>query len=449
MHFWPRRVINGMREAAALGACVLLTGCGGLPDPDGFEAAVIENAATLAALTPATGDDAKSLSRNGLLLSPSVREAASRVSASAEEVRVQRAALFPGLSLAGISGIISSGGGASHAVELSGTQLLFDGGNSRRAVQVADFNLQISYIAFQKAVDEAVVELLNAYDEVQTQSELVGIYRRQHHAMRELETLVAARTESGAVSSSDLLEARKRLHSAAFLVNDAELALAEAQDRLMLLSGQTKGGRHQLGAKSCKALGETDDLRTAHLELGRAQIALERAEKAVSPLLLLKPVLGGEIGLNKLPLGVNIDVRSDLLQGGALTARANVARSNLATAEARLGVVRLEDHVAENALVRSLTAGDQKSAMLQRQIDLLSQTRELYRSQYADMGTRRISELLDNEEEYYSRQAELIELRSQLAGHRLDCAVRSRVLRRELGLEGYSLYGFPLAVDFQ
>lgn len=444
---WPHHSKTHAKRVATLCACVLLAGCVGLPGPDGFEASLIENAATLAVLTPANGDDVKSVSRNGLLLSPAVRESASRVSASADEVRVQRAALFPGLSLAAGSGISSSSSSGTHAVELSGTQLLLDGGNSRRAVEVADFDLQISYTAFQKAVDDAVVELLKASDDVQTQRELLEVYRKQHHALRDLETLVAARTESGAVSSSDLLEARKRLQSAAFLVNDTELTLAEAQDRLMLLSGQTKGGRHQISPDSCKAQGETDDLRMAHLELGRAQVALERAEKAVSPRVSLKPVLGGEIGVNKFPLGVNVDVRSDLLQGGALTARANVARSHLAAAEAKLGVVRLEDHVAENGLVRSLAAGDRKSTMLRRQIELLSQTRELYRSQYADMGTRRLSELLDNEEEYYSRQAELVELRSQLAGTRLDCAVRSRVLRRELALDGNSIYGFPLAPD--
>lgn len=110
-------------------------------------------------------------------------------------------------------------------------------------------------------------------------------------------------------------------------------------------------------------------------------------------------------------------------------------------------MARLEETLAERALRRSLAAGARKTAMLDRQIELLSRTRELYRSQYFDMGTRQLSELLDNEEEYYARQAELAELRATLAADRLDCAVRSRVLRRELGLEGHSLHGFPLAPE--
>lgn len=427
-----------------LAACTLLAGCAGLPGPTGFEAAVIKKAEGLTTVAPGTGNDIRSVARNGLLLSPSVREAASKVSASADEVRVQRAALFPSLSLSGGGGVGSARSGNPSA-GLTGSQLLFDGGNSQRAVKLADFDLQISYLTFQKTVDDAILEILKSYDTVQTKTELLGVYKRQLKALRELETLIASRTEGGAVSTSDLLEARKRVQSAAFLVNDTELALGEARDRLTLLSGQAQGGRVHLSSASCKADGETDNLLIAQLELGRGRVALERAETAaLTPRVALKPVLGGEIGINKLPVGVNLDIQSDVLQGGALTAKANIARNQLAAADAKLGVVKLEDSVTERGLLRTLAAGRRKTTMLQQQISLLAKTRELYRSQYFDLGTRRIAELLDNEEEYYKRQSELVELRSELAASRIDCAVRSRVLRRELGLEGNVIYGFPL-----
>lgn len=433
-------------RASALIACILLAGCAGLPEPDGIEAAIIERSRGLAPLALAQGSDSRSTTRNGLLRSPSVREAASRVSASADEVRVKRAALFPGLGLS-LGGGAGAAGSGDPALQLEASQLLFDSGNSKRTVEVADFDLEINYIAFQKAVDDAALELLKAYDDVQTRGELLDVYRKQMTALRELEALVSARAERGAVASTDLLESRKRLQSATFLVNDAELALAEAQDRLILLSGQPQGGRVQIGSDSCKLRGESDDLRMARLERARAELALEKAEHARAPRVLLKPLMRSEIGSSRLPVGLNLDIQSDLLQGGALSARENAERNSLTAAEARLDVVRLEDDLAERALLRSLAAGDRKTQMLNRQIGLLSETRALYRSQYFDMGTRQLSELLDNEEEYYARQAELAELRAELAATRLDCAARSRILRRELGLEGNSLYGFPLSTD--
>lgn len=63
------------------------------------------------------------------------------------------------------------------------------------------------------------------------------------------------------------------------------------------------------------------------------------------------------------------------------------------------------------------------------------------------MGTRRLSELLDNEEEYYHRQAELVELYFQLTADRLDCSVRNRELRQRLKLDRTRIYGFPLVFD--
>lgn len=438
---------NPWRQGLSLAiAGLLLAGCAALPAPDGMEAVIIDRTKDLDTLSPAEGSGAKSVARNGLLLDPSVREAASLVSASADEVRVQRAALFPGLGLSVGGGVGSAGEGKASA-QLEGSQLLFDGGNSKRAVKLADFDMQISYLTFQKEVDESLVDLLKAYDDVRMKTELLEIYNGQLDALDELNSLVAARGERGAVPSTDVLETRRRVQSAAFLVNDTELALAEARDRLALLSGQSQGGRITISGPSCNAEGETDEMRLARLELGRARLALEKAENALSPRVVLQPVVRGEIGSDRLPVGLNLDVQSDLLKGGALSARANAALNNLAAAKSRLDTADREDNLKERGLRRSLAAGEQKRDLLKRQISLLSETRELYRSQYFDLGTRQLSELLDNEEEFHSRKAELAELRSQLAIDRLECVSRSRLLRRKLGLERNRIYGYPLADD--
>ena len=435
---------NAGRRGLALALLSLsLAGCATLPAPDGMEAALIERAEGLAQLAPAEGRDAKSAARNGLLRNPAVREAASRVSASADEVRIQRAVLFPALGLTAGGGIGSAGKGKPVA-ELSGSQLLFDGGKSKRAVRIADFDMQISYVGFQKEVDEALIALLETYDDVQTQSDLLGVYRKQFEALRALEDLVAARAASGAVSSTDVLETRRRLQSAAFLVNDTELALAETRDRLTLLSGQSRGGNIDIVAPSCKPTGATDDVLLARLELGRAQLDAEQAQNAMTPRVVLKPVVRGEIGTDRLPVGLNLDVQSDLLKGGALGARVRAAGNTLAAAQARVEAVVLEGSIEERALLRSLAAGKQKRALLHHQIALLSETRDLYRSQYLDLGTRQLSELLDNEEEYYTRKAELVQLRAELFRSQLQCARRSGHLRSTLELEGTRLYGYPL-----
>ncbi|MBL4919371.1 TolC family protein [Szabonella alba] len=432
--------------ATGLLALGLVAGCGGLRDADGTEAAIAEQAATMPGLTRGEGQDIGSVARNGLLMSPSVRESASAVSASADEVRVSRAALFPSLGLSLGAGTGDAGRG-DPSLELEGNQLLLDFGDTKRAVTVADLELQINYITFQKSVDDALVEVARAYDAVAVQADLLKVRRTQLAAMRELETLVAERAASGATASPDLLEARKRLQAAEFLVHDTELALAEARDRLTRLGGQARGGEVRIPPGACAARDDSDAMRIARLRLVQSELKLERAERAQLPRILLSPVARSQSGDDGVRLGLNLGVDSDLLQGGALTARANAARNSVGGARAGLEATKLDADLEARKLQRDIAAGNRRIEMLNRQIALLGETRSLYRSQYLDLGTRQLPDLLDNEEEYHNRRAERIEARSAILASRLQCAVLERSLRQTLGVSGNSLYGFPLAPD--
>lgn len=424
-------------------AVAAVAGCS-LPKPDGTEAAIAAQAAGLPPLAPAKGSDPASAVRNGLLLDPAVRSAASKVSASADEIRVQRAAIFPSIGLSLGTGIGKAGQDTS-SIDLTGRQLLADFGDTKRAVTVADLDLQIDYIAFQKAVDTSTVDVLEAYDAVRMYVLLLDVRQKQFAAMRDLQTLVAERTEIGAASSSDLLETRKRTQAAEFLVHDADLMLGEARDRLARLSGQSKGGKiPALKTGTCAPAGESDDLRIARLKLAKAEITLTRADKARLPRAYLEPVVRRSSDASGLSFGMNAGVSSDLLQGGALSARANAARNNRDSADAGISAARRDVDLDIGKLRREIAAAGRKTDMLQRQISLLEQTRALYRSQYFDLGTRQISELLDNEEEFYNRKAELIELDSELIVNKLDCATRDHSLRKVIKVDGTSLYGYPL-----
>lgn len=430
--------------ATALAGLLLLAGCA-LPAADGTEATLAARAAELPALTPASGHDAASVVRNGLLLHPGVREAASRISASADEVRVQRAALFPslGLSLGGGKGAAGQG---KPALELTGQQLIVDFGDTKRAVTAADLDVQINYIAFQQTVDAAAVEVLTAYDAVRRYARLTDIRRQQLTAMRELQGLVSERISAGAAPAPDMLETRKRLQAAEFAVHDTELALAEARDRLTRLSGQARGGALPALRGSCAATAGADDLRIARLQLAKAELDLDRAERARLPRINLAPIARARDG-EGVKLGLNLGVDSDLLAGGAHTARANAARNRREAAQAGTEAASRNAGLDERALQRQIAGSARRMEMLRRQIELLAETRTLYRSQYLDLGTRQISDLLDNEEELYNRRAELIETESELGAARLECAVRDRSLRRAAGLAGSSIHGYPLAPD--
>ena len=425
---------------------ILVAGCS-LPQPDGTEAALAAKAAGLQPLAPANGKTPQSVVRNGLLLSPDVREAASKVSASADEVRVQRAAIFPSLGLS-LGGGVGNAGKGNTAIDLTGRQLIVDFGRTKRAVTAADLDLQINYVTFQQTVDATIYAVLVAFDAVRKNVLLLEIRQKQLAAMQELQSLVSERTSSGAVSSSDLLETRKRLQAAEFLVHDSQLTLAESRDRLTRLSGQARGGRiPELPVGTCSSPENSNDLRKARLRLAKAQLDLESAERASQPRAYLEPLARHKIGEGGVSAGLNVGITSDLLQGGALTARANVARNIRDGADAGVYAARRNVALDVGQLQREIAAAGSKSAMLKRQITLLVETRDLYRSQYFDLGTREVSELLDNEEEFYNRKAELVELEAETTGNRVECAIRNHSLRKAMGVEGTSVYGYPLAPD--
>jgi adhesin transport system outer membrane protein len=418
-------------------------GCS-LPEPDGTEAALAARAESLQPLTPSEGRDIKSVSRNALLLSPVVREAASVIRVSADEVRIQRAAIFPSLSLS-VGGGIGDAGQGDTTIALTGRQLVAGFGQTERQVTAADIELQMNYVTFQQSVDEAMAEMLETYDEVRTHVRVLEVWRQQLSALRELQTLIVRRHEIGAAPISDVLETRKRLQAAEFLVLDTELALAEARERLTQLSGQPRGGEIPvLGRETCASETSTDALLLAQLNLVKSQIELEIAENARVPSTFIEPIVRNEVGTSSLGFGLNLGINSDLLQGGALSAAVNAARNTLEAAAANVEIVRRDDTIESGRLQREMAAAQQRTGMLDRQISLLAQTRALYRDQYFDLGTRELSELLDNEEEYYSRKAELIEVDSEMANNRVTCAILERSLRPAVGINDASIYGYPL-----
>lgn len=85
--------------------------------------------------------------------------------------------------------------------------------------------------------------------------------------------------------------------------------------------------------------------------------------------------------------------------------------------------------------------------MLARQIKIVSETRDLYRSQYIELGTREITDVLDAEEDVFSRRAELNTVNFELQARLIECAARSKSLRKDLGLTQFHIYGYPLTVD--
>ena len=438
-----RRGRSASRALGLAAALAALAACS-LPPPDGLEADLIAQAAALSPLRAAEGNGPGAVARAGLLLDPEVRRRAAEADAAADAIRVARAARFPSLGLSLGGGVGTTGPGAAGA-ELRARQTVTDFGRTDRAVAAADVEMRIAYVAFGQAVDEALVETLSAYDAVVRAIRLVEVREAQVAALEALQDRVAERVEIGAAPRSDLLETRIGVRAARFELDDARLAEAEARDRLAELTGRTRGGEAPAPPVGDCAAPEADDaVRLARLALAGAELALADARTARRPGVFVEPVLRRREGDGGVRAGLDVAVNSDLIQGGRLSAAVDAAEDERAAAAAAVEAARRETVLEGRRRLRDIAAAERRIALLQDQIALLTEARALYRMQYLELGTRRIAELLDNEEEFHARQAELIALRGDLAVDRIDCAAREDRLRGALGLADATLYGLPL-----
>src|SRR5690606_3627030 len=136
---------------------------------------------------------------------------------------------------------------------------------------------------------------------------------------------------------------------------------------------------------------------------------------------------------------VGVNVSSPIYQGGAYGARQRAASHALASAEAARDDAR-------NTLRSEFEQGRQQVGALQRlqsslisRAQMMTRTRDLYRVQYTDLGTRTLLDLLDAETELH--EAELLAANAEHDLRRLyvTCLHNSGKTRERFGIDASAL----------
>lgn len=437
----------GMRPVWPLMATALLVAACGEYAPSPTAARITSLTADMPPLTAGEGAGLRDVLHRGLLADPQLREKAGLIGASIDQIAVERAALFPQLSL-GVSSGIGAAGAGDGQLQVTGEQLVFDFGGTERAIAAADIDLQVQYQRFQTQVDASISHLLLTYRKIAKQEEVVSVKAAQLAAMRALHDSISRRIEIGAQARPDLLEVNGRLERAEFELLDARLELSELRDELLRLAATDQGGTiPDFPAQCLPQGGVSGDLLLAQLEQHAAALALKEAEAAANPGITLNPLARVDLGDGTVQTGLNLGLSTSLFDGGARTARVNQAQNRLGSADAALQLAERNMRLDARRLDRQIASARERQAMLQRQITLQTETVDLYQSQYLDLGTRQITDLLDAEETLYDRRVELVEARFAMQEHLVACAEHSGRLRPALDLTGYQLYGYPLDLD--
>lgn len=437
-----------IRLGFSISALTVMAGCAG-DEPTGTAARLQQAAAERPEVSlSASGGAGTDAVRGALMRHPAIEEAANEIAASAAEVRVSRAALFPQLGLGATTGLTTDDDDDDNdpALELTGSQVITDFGTTALSIDAADLDVLRNYVAFQQAVDDAAVETLTLMADVQRARALVPLRTEQLGAMRDLQGLVQQRRAAGATSEPDILETERRIQSAEFALFEAELAEAEAESALIEVSGIPFSGKMPSApsGRGCRSGNLPDtSIQIARLDEAIAELTLEKTKRSHLPRIALEAVARQPTeGSARIGMNVNIDTR--VFEGGARSARLDAAARSLQARKSGVARARQSDQLEQLRLTRELSAASQRQQMIGRQIGLLDEARELYRRQYFDLGTRDLVDLLDTEEDFFDLQADQIVSRHDEIALRWQCASRSNNLLPALGITEASLHGFPL-----
>lgn len=77
---------------------------------------------------------------------------------------------------------------------------------------------------------------------------------------------------------------------------------------------------------------------------------------------------------------------------------------------------------------------NQRKSLLSQRVENLKSTKELYKQQYLELGTRTLVDLLNSEQEYHRAQVDVVNNRFDIIQTQLECAYQQGQLAQSLNI---------------
>lgn len=383
-----------------------------------------------------------------LYQSPAMLAQAATIREATGNIDVAKGDYMPMIG-SGVTGGFGDADGPSFVI--SANQLLFDFGKTDRKVARADIVAQEAVLNFQSNADTVLMDVLEAYAEFSRYRNNFRIDTERVSRLSELADLIQQRATAGATTQPDVLAAANSVEKAKHSLLEMKSERDRAANQLREYSGPdavklTQSLREVAGA--CTPTSTISDnlpeIALARLKIAQADLAYEDAQKARLPGISAEAYGRQPLYDDGFRVGVNFNVVPTLFQGGAIEAGRKAAEEAVVAAKANL------DKIRQTATLASLDAGTEMTnaraliASAKTQTRLLDETRTLYRSQYFDMGTRSLTDLLNAEEDYYDALIAGSDSERDLDVALLKCHLVNGSLRSAFGLSNMTLYGYPI-----
>ncbi|MBC8716939.1 TolC family outer membrane protein [Ochrobactrum sp. Marseille-Q0166] len=416
-----------------------------------------------ASVTPKTSDHGsltmEAAVRRAVNWHPVVEEATGRIYQADERIRVAQAGYYPKLNAGVNSGYQSNNReGWRPQFNVGASQLLYDFGKVASSVDAERAGKAIYHARLLLAVDNLSRDTANALIEVQRYRKLSVVAQQQVEGVKRISALVKERTDKGASTMSDKVQADARVESALATqwqyqseLNRWEVALAA------LIGGSKPNPTNEVPTwlgKSCDvAVPDWEEVPAmlqakAEKEEAKAQLAASKAE--AFPTVSLEASTGYDLNASRdnttsndrqpeYSLGVNVS--SSLYNGGQTRARKRAAIYGLQSAEAAISTARVD--MERNLLESRSQIGTLSRLMgsLELRAEMMVKTRDLYREQYVELGTRTLLDLLNAEQELHEARFQSANTVHDIRRLNLNCLYSSGKMRQSFGLHTAMLTG--------
>ncbi len=365
---------------------------------------------------------------------PAVDEATGRIYQADERIRAAQAGYYPKLNAGVASGYQSSNReGWRPNFNVSASQMLYDFGKVSSSVDIERAVKDISNARLLLAIDDLSRDTANAVVEVQRYRRLSALAQEQVAGVKVIAGLVNQRTDKGASTMSDKVQADARVESALATQLQYQSELNRWQVALGALIG---GGSPNPVSGEPGWLGKACDAATPDWEL-----AASRAEAL--PTVSLEAMTGYDLNASRddtrsndrqPEYSVGLNVSSNLYNGGQTTARKRAAAYALQSAEAAISTARYD--IERNLMEARSQIGTLGRLMgsLESRANMMVKTRDLYREQYLELGTRTLLDLLNAEQELHESRFQIANTVHDLRRLNISCLYNSGKIRREFGI---------------
>lgn len=386
---------------------------------------------------------------------PSITEALGRLYQQGEQVSVAKAGYFPQVS-AGISTEHRSSTGRSEdAFSVTASQLLYDFGRISSEVDAANFGVDRDQARVWLAMDQLARDAAQAAIEVQRFEALLDIADEQIEGIDDIRLLAERRSELGASTRSDEIQAQSRLEQSEATKLQLEAQRKSWENAIRTLIGASgpvsiKHDFPQPLIESCERTSENFDnvpeLLVAEAQQAEARAIIAQTQASFFPTASIDAGFNQFLNNNDLveddtDVTVRFNLSSNLYQGGATSARRRAADFSLQASQAARDSAYL-------SLSRSLREAKEQTASFRLRLATLDararsirETQALYRQQYLSLGTRSLLDLLNAEQEIHQSRFDQENSRYDLYSLQIDCLYSAANIRSAFDLEDSIVQG--------